>query len=176
MAVSSAVALPNQPTSGKVHIVPLGGDGFVAPHSMYTISDHAVTGDGTGGAATLDITLDDRHCSLVGFVQMRVAQATPAAADMRLLVFSLDDNFSPAQIFQQSVDNVAATVNSSTVAFTWAPVPFLFGGGPGVGTIRSNMTNVDTDVYRLSAIVYQFDIRVRETTAMGPLLWARGST
>jgi len=36
--------------------------------------------------------------------------------------------------------------------------------------------NVDGDEYFLDAFIFLFDIRARELTPMGPLLWARGST
>ncbi len=176
MAVTETVTLPAQPTTGRVHIVPLGGDGFVAPHSMYTISDMQVTGDAGGGVARLTIIFDDRHCSLLGWCSLRIEQGTPADADVRLSAFSGDDNFSPAQVLQQPVIKTAAAVNSSTIGITWSPVPMIYGGGPGVARCQADAVNVTNDEYRFSAIVYQFDIRVREVTGTGPILWARGAT
>lgn len=176
MAIADTVTLPAQPTSGRVHIVPLGGDGFTAPHSMYTISDMALTGDVAGGSLQMDIIFDERYCSLVQFVTFRNAQATPADAEFKVSIFSVDDNFTPVQLVQGDLTAVAATIDSSSLALTWNPTPILFGGGPAIGRIRLRLKNVDADVVRLSATIFLFNIRVRETTPMGPLLWARGAT
>jgi hypothetical protein len=48
-------------------------------------------------------------------------------------------------------------------------------GGPSDPNVRFEMVNVLADVYSMHLLVYLFNIRVRELTPMGPLLWARGS-
>lgn len=172
MSVSSAVTLPAQPTSGVVRYVPMGGDGFYSPQAAYHVSNHAVTGDASGGNATLQVVMDDRHCSLLSYLTISIIQGTSADADVRL---SLASGQTPLQAFQGPVVAISATVIGQTITKTWNPPAYLIPGGPNVGTIECRALNVDGDVYRIGALIYLFDIRAREETPMGPLLFSRGS-
>lgn len=132
-----------------------------------------MTGDASAGHAGLIITMDDRFTSLLSWAQFNINQGTPADADFRLAVFG---GAAPSQVLSGLSTAVASTLTARTIGQTWAPTPFILAGGPDVASLQIVFENVDTDVYTLSALVYLFDIRVRETTPMGPLLWSRGST
>jgi len=160
-----------------VGYVPLGGDGYTAPFAAYTVDLMEDVGDGSGGTATLTVTMDPRFCALVQYATWDIAQATPAAAEFRVRLGALQQKV-PIQTDQGTQANISATVSSSReVTRVWEPVPVVLPGGEGPAPfLEGKWANVDTDVYRLSIQIFLFNIRVREVTPMGPILWARGST
>lgn len=174
-AVSSTVVLPGQPTTGSVTRVPLGGDGFTAPIAAYAVRDHQVTGAVGGGTAALTIDMDTRFCSLVGWMSASVNQGTPADADFRRVITSAQGAGIPL-LAENGVAVAVAAGLGIEVQVLWSPPPVILPGGTDFGQASWSWVNVDADVYRLQAYIYLFNIRVRETTPMGPLLWARGST
>ena len=177
MAVAIVVTLPSQPSDGSVTFVPLGGDGFSAPTSAYALQNLKVTGDATGGAASLTANLDNRFCSLVSFVSFRITQTTSADADFRLAITSAAGGVQTPQILESGpVTAISATVSTATINKTLQLQPMMLPGAGNSGAIDVDFLNVDTDIYRISALIYNFNIRVRELTPMGPLLWARGAT
>ncbi len=175
MSVSESVTLPAQPTTGSVSRVPLGGDGYTAPSAAYAIRGHAVTGDAGGGTATLTINCDDRFCSLVAWVSAGVNQGTSADAEFRRIITSAQGLGIP-QLAENGLATAVVAAFGVEVQSLWNPPPVILPGGPDVGRLSYAFTNVLNDVYTLQAYIYLFNIRVRETTPMGPLLWARGST
>ncbi len=176
MAVAVTVTLPATPSTGSLTYVPLGGDGFTAPQAAYVVRALQVTGDAGGGAATLTIHMDPRFTSLVAYVTAQNDQASSADADLRLVITPSTGIQIAALTLQQPVVATSATVNSTTIGLTWNPTPLLMPGAANTGRIIMKMLNVLADEYRLSAHIYLFNIRVRELTPMGPLLWARGAT
>ncbi len=153
--------------------IPLGGNGFTAPIAAYQITGHAVTGDASSGAATLAVTMDNRYTSLISYVTFSVAQATAADADFRATISS--GTVWPTMSDSGLITAIAALVSGQTVTRTWEPPPAILPGGATTPTLQIQMLNVDTNVVSMSALIYVFDIRSRELTPMGPLLWARGS-
>lgn len=176
MSVDTAVTLPAQPSAGAVTFLPLGGDGYTAPFAAYSVNGFADTGDASGTFLRLTVNMDARFCSLVAFINGQIEQGVAADAAMRLTVTG---GGSPEQVDQGIVTAVPTAVVLSNVAQQWSPVPFVLPGGTPGGTsprIFVRVANVDGDVVKLDALIYLFNIRVRETTPMGPLLWARGAT
>jgi len=153
--------------------VPLGGDGFTAPKFAYAIRNFLQTGDATGTFVQFRINMDERWCSLVAFAEFTIAQATSADAEFQ---FSISSDKSAELIDSGLQVAVNSSVSGLEIGHTWAPPPLVLPGAGDNARIGLQVLNVDTDVVRLSAYVYCFDVRVRETTPMGPLLWARGST
>jgi len=174
-AVSSSVVLPLQPSSGDLRYIPLGGDGFTAPKAAYNLIGMAVTGAAGAGSMTLTCTMDDRYVSLLSYVSIADAQVVSADADISLLL-SAGNLGMPPQALTERVVAISATVEAGTIRRTWIPTPVLLAGSEKRGLVTFRMVNVENDVYTMSLLVYLFDIRVRETTPMGPLLWARGAT
>ncbi len=174
--VNEIVRLPAQPTTGLVDYVPLGGDGYTAPFAAYSIVDMEVAGDASAGHVRMAVEMDPRFASLVAFFVHEIQQGTPATADVRLSVAGPQV---PSQTMQDNVDDISSTVADSNISLQFAPTPYILPGGHKAGSVPrifSRSLNVDGDTYRLSALIYLFNIRVREVTPMGPLLWARGST
>ena len=177
MAVAELVLLPLQPDVGNVTYVPLGGDGFTAPHSAYSINNMTATGAAGGGSLSCAIQLDTRYVSLVSFATMRLIQATDTAVDVRWVIGAAQGGIQIPQIIRQNlITDIASGISSSTISDSFNPTPILLPGSQNNGQLSVAVVNVDTDVLTLSAYVYNFDIRVRELTPMGPLLWSRGAT
>ncbi len=176
MAVSESINLPSQPGVGSVSYLPLGGDGYTAPFAAYQIIQWEITGDASGGAVVFGASMDMRYTSLVGFVNSHVQQQTAADADFR---FHLSGDTFAEQAFSGTATKISGTIAGATVQKQWNPTPFIMPGGvPGssLPRIAARWLNVDGDVFELNALIYLFNIRVREVTPMGPLLWARGAT
>jgi len=177
VAVTETFTPPGQPTSGSLTYVPLGGDGYSAPQAAYAVQNHAVTGDASGGRATLSVVMDPRFCSLVSFCSFQIQQGTSADAEYRLTVGSDTGGTQiPPTVESGPVEAVVSLVSSSEINKTSPIVPMMLPGAGQVGRIRYEFLNVDGDVFSMSALIYLFNIRVRELTPMGGLLWARGAT
>lgn len=174
-SVTENWTLPEQPTIGTVTRVPLGGDGFSAPSHAYSIFDASIVGDASGGNMRLSCTMDNRSCSLVSYMCGQDEQVASANASVRMLVTGGNV---PEQSDQAVVTAISALADVRTIARTFSPVPIVLPGGSFNINPRIifRMVNVLDDEYFLNAWIFCFDIRVRELTPMGPLLWARGST
>lgn len=172
-SVVEEITLPGQPVSGQVTFVPLGGDGFVAPKFAYAIKDFLLTGDATGTFVQHTVLMDERWCALIAYVSFNISQATSADADFQITISSGRSASIQASGSAHAVDSSVSTLE---VRHTFQPTPLVLPGAGDTARLRMQVLNVDTDVVRLSAYIYLFDVRVRETTPMGPLLWARGST
>lgn len=176
MATSVLRQLPAQPTSGGVvNYVPLGGDGFLAPHAAYAVSGFKLAGTNTGGAAKFTLEMDPRFVSLMSYVTLGIQQDVAADAEIAMVLNSGDGHV-PHQRFQASVVAIASDVSTPQVSATWGPNPFLMPGGAKGSQLTVSMLNVDAFDYFLSCWILLFDINVREKSPMGPLLWARGSS
>ncbi len=175
ISVTEAFTLPNQPTIGTVRFVPLGGDGFKAPSHAYSIFDASIVGDAGGGNARIQATMDNRYCSLVSYRCGQNQQVSALDADFRLSVTGGDV---PEQLSQGAATAISAGVSLRTIGQTFSPTPIVLPGGSFSDAPRVifRMANVLDDEYFLNAWIFCFDIRVRELTPMGPLLWARGAT
>ncbi len=172
-SVVEDITLPGEPADGSVAFVPLGGDGFTAPKFAYAVKDFRLTGDASGTFIQHDVFMDERWCALVSYVSFTIAQGTSADADFRMSIGSLRS----AELQDSGVViAIASLVDSIEVSHTWNPPALILPGAGDAARIRLQTLNVLNDVVALSALVYLFDVRVRETTPMGPLLWARGST
>lgn len=173
MSVLLTVQLPDQPTTGDLEYIPLGGDGFTAPKFAYMLRNASVVGDAGGGTIRIDLLMDPRFSSLISYVTGEVQQAS--TADIEFL-FKVAGDRVPAQIFQG--DALSNALSSSEIGITWRPAPVILPGGTMASPpeVSWRVANVLADVLRLTALIFCFDIRVRELLPMGPLLFARGDT
>ncbi len=174
MTVVDTLTLPDQPTTGSTNYIPLGGDGYSAPIAAYSVAGFQTAGDASAGLLQQAIVCDARYCSLVSWVTGSIQQATPADADFRFNLSSLSNRSVPLMTHAGATVAIAAAFTVE-INELWVPSPVVLPGGTDIGTIALNRVNVDGDVYNAHAMIYLFDIRVRELTPMGPLLWARGS-
>ena len=172
LSVSETTQLPAQPTTGVVEYIPLGGDGFTAPKFAYSIIGYDVDADASGGTLTAVLEMDPRYASLIGFVTGQLLQAVDADVEF---LFSVSGLRVPTIVNQG--DAVSSALSGSSIGITWRPEPIILPGGTAASQprVQIRFPNVDTDVIRMHALVFCFDIRVREIWPMGPLLWARGN-
>ncbi len=154
-----------------VDYVPLGGDGFNAPFGAYAVKDFKQTGDASGGTVVFSINMDNRYTSFVSWLSVVVVQVAAADAEYRMFL-DADRSAGASEV----LDAVSSSVlGANTISVVWRPPGMIMpgaGAGSTCGTIWENVLN---DQFRLDAYIYLFDIRAREKTPMGWLLWSRGS-
>lgn len=141
--------------------------------AAYTIKTMKLTGDASGGDVKLSVNMDPRFCAIVAFMSVQIAQGTAADADARFLVRG---NTYPSLVETLTLNSVVSLVSSFEVGHTFVPPPVVLAGGNAEGaSMEVSFKNVLNDDFFLDAMIYLFNIQVREATGMGPLLWARGS-
>jgi len=172
ISVTQAFTLPAQPASGAVTYIPLGGDGYTAPFAAYAIRLARITGDASSGFMGIDITMDPRFCSLITFITGQIQQATSADADVEL---SISGSPYPTVVSSGPQVAVASLVSGFEIASTFNPPPIILPGGNQAPLLRARYLNVNGDFGFIDAMVFLFNISVRETTPMGWLLFSKGS-
>ncbi len=117
--------------------------------------------------------MDPRFCAIVAFISVQIAQATSANADCRFLIRG---NTYPSLVETLTLNAVSSLVTTFEVGHTFVPPPVVLAGGNAEGaSLEVKFKNVQNDDFFVDAMIYLFNIQVREFTGMGPLLWARGS-
>ncbi len=161
MAVAVTVTLPAQPASGSNEYIPLGGDGWTAPHSVAEFSVGSAGAAG-GGNNVITVNFDPRFQSIVSYLRLSNSSASGGIEmDMRLLP-SLPRSTPQLQGFANAVPvNGLLTTNN----VTWSPPPI-----PGLGRIIATTTNVDGDTLSLMGYIYQFQITVLQRVPLNLIL------
>lgn len=173
IAIAENLALPAQPTLGTVTYLTLGGDGYQAPFASYTILDWQIEADASGGRAVYNCNMDMRFVSLVSFIAFQGTQANTLDVDVR---YQLGGNAGvPRAVVVKDLHAASLNAVSQQLGDIFTPPPILLPGGQAA-TFTVETDNVDTDDYFLSALIYLFNIDVRQKAPSGPLLWARGVT
>lgn len=157
MAVTTTVAIPDQPATGVIEFLPLGGNGKVAPLGCYMV-DVQLAGDASGGLATINVELDPRYTNLVAFYSAKVdSAATAPDFFMDIRANAAATGFAGPSIVGTMPHTTIITLGNAS--FLWYPPPIYY---PRGGHISLTMTNVDaTEVYAVVAEVYCFDSDVR---------------
>lgn len=171
MAVVNDFALPAQPLEsvfGTVTYIALGGDGLIAPKGAYSIRGARIAGDATGGLASINCTMDNRFTSLCQFVTGQGSGVT-TSTDFKFVLTS----DTQASVIDWGNDPVFVAASATNCGHTWNPPPLLLPGNE-VARLEMDWPNVDGDTFFMDALIYLFDIDVRQKTPIGPLLWARG--
>lgn len=124
------------------------------------------------------IQTDPRYCHLLQYAHYNIQQGTSADADFRI---TLGGARQAGFGLSGTATAIDADINANTVSVNWNPTPIIMPGGiisasQSPISLVARALNVDGDVYLLDAYFYLFDIRVRELTPMGTLLFARGAT
>lgn len=160
MAVASSVTLPAQPAAGFVTYIPLGGDGWVAPQSMFEVLVQLAS-DASGGNSVTTIVRDDRFESVITRAETIISSAA-AAADVQ---FELNTGITgriPA--ISQSLNHRTALTGSSHKSWDLPPI-FEF------RNLVCRTDNVDaTEVVNLRCWVYNFRISASQRTPLPILL------
>lgn len=172
ISVTQTVVFPAQPAVGQLFYVPLGGDGFVSPFAAYSLRSFQASGDASGTFISMNVNLDPRFVSLVAWVTVQIQQGTSADADFRIDVASDETGI----ISSGAIEAVASDVSGLEVSRTFSPHPTLLPGGSKNSRVVAAFDNVDGDEYFMDVWCYLFNIRVRETTPIAPLLWAAGGS
>lgn len=170
MAIVEVLTLPNQPTTGEVFFLPYGGDGFVAPAAAWVVKGFGVTGDASGGNVGLNIELDNRFCSLIGYHQVSVNTVADVDEDVRMSIRSALEPDLTVLGLMVSHPQFGTDCNA-----LWVP-PGIIYPGERVTTLAADIDNVLNDVYTVNALIYLFDIRVRTQVPLPPLLASSQTT
>lgn len=155
MAVSLEVTIPD-----VGQYIPLGGDGWTAPHSVWEVSQ-LLAGDGGGGNSQITINFDERFQSVVSYVNMRNSNASTA---VEMLIQILPRNRSAPQLmaFANAVPLLGLT---SENLFTWCPPPIV-----GLGRAISTKVNTSGDTHIFQMYLYNFDINVLQKVPLNLIL------
>lgn len=173
MSVSETLTLPGQPTTGDVSYEGLGGDGLTAPHAAYHVSAFELTGDASSGITTQTIVMDDRYVSLLGFLTLRMTQVNDADEIVRFQCAG------GARMPRVSATRTlthfpgGAPLGTQEIADTWVPPPMMT-PGQFANSCTVSCANKTNNIYLVDAVIYLFNIDVRQKYPLGPLFWARG--
>ncbi len=153
MAITDETTLPAQPASGTTVLVPLGGNGFTAPKSLFYVTVN-LTGDATGGLLSIDVKRDERFEQLVDFM---VIQNAGGAVVYRMDLFR--DLGSRALVIGTS--NADTTISTGM----WSPPALI-----DPHSYRLSTANVDGVQVKLKMAIYNFDVRASELVPLELLL------
>lgn len=160
MAVAATVQLGDQPGTGRIRQIPLGGNGKTAPISMYEVQV-ALANDASGDESTITVNRDPRYtsiCTLIG------GTVTVPAAGIEML-FEMQDTENAGPISRGFANAVPiASVGGTSIA-VWNPPPIMT-----MTTWRMITANVDGDTAAFQAWFYNFDRRILELTPMYQIL------
>ncbi len=160
MSVSDTFALNAQPAAGRSNLVPLGGNGIVAPQSMYEVQA-TLAGDGSGGTNSITITRDPRWQSIMTLANGNV---TGAAAGIEVM-FEMrnSDNGGP---FARGFGNAVPIASISSLSTcVWNPPPIMT-----IDTWTLTTANTTGDSMFFNAWFYNFDVRILELSPMWKIL------
>jgi len=161
MAVSTTVTVPTQPAVGSITLIPLGGDGFYAPQSMYQLEDVAAVADATAGQLQLTINMDPQFECIV---QSLTYQISSAAGDKEL-VCSLSDRSLAYTDFAQVIALLPTITGLGSARATWCPAPMM-----DVGQITGVVVNVDTEALLISGQILNFNRNASRQVPLSVLL------
>jgi len=155
MAIAQDVNLTDQPAVGSNKWIPLGGDGFTSPQSLYFF-DIANTGDASGGNVVIQVFRDQRFENIASFIQVQVA----GAATLVRFDVSREDTGRAIHVGSTVIDE-AGTFG----ALLWAP-PLIIDAQKWALTL----VNTDTEVIRFKGLVYNFDVQASEKVPLSVLV------
>lgn len=149
--------------------MPLGGDGFTSPHSLYIV--HAVLdSDASGGSNSITVRFDPRYTSLVSYLQTQVTSGAAAIGCRMEIRTSALENVT----LQQEMPLVAVSGQLRTQGVLWTPPALMVTAETAPATsppfYTSAIDNVDTEALLLTARIYNFDRRARELAPLNLLL------
>ncbi len=160
MAVTQTTQLPEQPAGGSSRLIPLTGDGFTFPRSMYEVQA-LLAGDASAGNSDIQIDFDQRYTTLVVHVELVILGA--AASQDYLLNLAMRLSSITAQVVGQTIQNSVSTLTPG-IAW-WDPPPLV-----PVESIQSTVANVNGDTTLLKVWSYNFDINALNTIPLSLML------
>ena len=166
MSVSETIALPAQPSTGRTALIPLGGDGFEAPIS-YTALEAQLTGDASGGNATIKVEIDDRYTQLLAYAVLSHDQSSAVAYRVDFQCTTEDQLIESGEI-----QGYASGTTGRIGNYIWEPPAALCAAAPGGQrpNLRYQAANVNGAQYVLNCKFLNFDRRAREEVPLYVLL------
>ena len=164
MSVEEILDLPNQPSSGTVTYEPLGGDGVVAPMAAYYVNNFAITGDASGGDASLEVNCDERFACLCALMSTAANGGSISAGVGCQL--SMRHGDPPPGILNIGITRTGDYIspdNRSRVH--WNPDPIF-----GPHQVSARWDNVNGANFLLDVVFYLFDKNVEQITPLPQLL------
>lgn len=168
MSVAATVTLPAQHSAGSTLYVPLGGNGMSSPHAMYVVKGLNVTGDASGGQASMTIIFDDRFCSMVGYASVVSSNTAVDPAAVRWVLTGSQT----AQAFRAAL--IAENAVAGPISDTWLPPPVLTPGGPARAQLSVTLLNETTITSQMYAQIFIYNINARQRVPFEYLVAARG--
>ncbi len=154
MSISLETILPAQPPAGEIQFVPLGGDGWTSPQSVYFLNWQS-TGDASGGTHQLRVSRDERFEQIGAYLGFRAVGVTP-----RVIRFDA----AVAEVVQ--AEHIGTAVVDATINTLMYVPPLLI--NTTSWTIRT--TNNDTEVITFRGMIYNFNVRASERVPLHILL------
>lgn len=161
MAVALSLTIPSSPAIGLLTYVPLGGDGWTAPHSVWELSV-ALDGDGTGGNNVIDVSFDTRFQSICTYMRMRMDSADVV---IECLLELLQTHNQPSLSAFSNAIPVESFPSGNACTMTWCPPPI-----PGMRRARGTIPNNTGDTQLLQMYLYNFDINVLQRVPLNLIL------
>jgi len=147
--------LPDQPTTGTTHILPLGGDGVQAPISLQVVQMD-VASDASGGSSNLSIASDPRYTSLIAWLTVTFTSSAAATVGRVTIQNSSAWQWSETRL------NVNFATQARAIA-TFEPPPILLtNDSVFTGQLLSAWDNVDTETQELRVSILNFDRNLRQ--------------
>ncbi len=168
MAVGITLRLPQVAAATGVTTVydPLGGDGFVAPHSSVYV-ELQLTGDATGGVAQLILQTDPRFMTLIDYFSLNQADAG-AAIDFQAQVQQANGQtwLTTGQIPLIPTSALAAAEGPGIILYP--PIIPLIQSTASLNPACAFQThNLNADTYRMRVKCLQYDREAMHKVAYG---------
>lgn len=152
------MTLPGQPDAGLAVIVPLGGDGYRDPQSMYAINMN-VDMDASGSTCRCVINGDDRFLQIATILGYSNSDTTPTPHNLEIKTAE-----GVTFVFQ---DLPIIGGNGASQDATFSAPPLFSSGVRGQWTVRCD--NVDTFNLQFKAIIMNFRIDAAHKVPLGVL-------
>jgi len=159
LSISETVVLPDQPAAGSVEYVGLGGNGYLAPHSMYLI-DQQITGDVTGGDVLFRISRDERFEHLI-MTMMVQGDGSTVDLPFRMEIFRGQQSF----LIQSGLIVATTVLNGTGSNRVWSPSPLI---GPTFWRLR--VDNTLGKIVKFKSVIYNFRIDASKLVPLNLLL------
>lgn len=173
MSVTRVISPPAQPAVGETKYIPLGGNGKIAPFAMYECRT-SITGDASGGIASMTSTMDPQYSAIITFVSYSVAQVTPANQQVQCRIGTGTNRV------VWSRQHLAVSNQDPEIGGYWVPPPMLLPGAgdaalraqtPNEWQLRVDFENVNNDLYLWNFQALLFDVDVRQLVPL-PVIFA----
>lgn len=145
MSVAVTVSLPSADNTGILTYVPLGGDGYAAPQSLYEVGI-TLANDASGGTSIITLQTDPQYMSIITAVDSHHNSSLAA----QNYVFALRTGVLSTLTSILRFGATSILVGSLDMC-GWSPPPL-------VRAVQVNVqsTNIDTESHILNAWIYNF--------------------